>query len=206
MPCMRGTALSQLSMSERATERRGSVELPSLRRVQLATPREERKWAVAKPHNPRRLQSPSEADDTLAHAASRAGACLLGKQLRGSRWEEVVDHLRLMARRCRSNRSGLETPALRARRHPARAAPQRIASVRSRPVAESVRPSSPRNWRACSGMPDVCAGALGGCCQAGQVGAGPPQPGGGCGVVGGLAGGLGFAVGVVPAGDALDLW
>src|SRR5438552_2760325 len=65
------------------------------------------------------------------------------------------------------------------------------------------------NRRACSGLPDVCAGALGGCCQAGQagqVGAGLPQPGGGGGVVGGLAGGLGFAVGVVPAGDALDLW
>ena len=43
-------------------------------------------------------------------AARRADACLLGEQLRGSRCEEVVDHLCLIARRFRSSRSGLEAP------------------------------------------------------------------------------------------------
>lgn len=41
--------------------------------------------------------------------------------------------------------------------------------------------------------------------QARQVGADLPQAGRGSGVIGGLAGGLGPAVGEVPAGDALDL-
>jgi len=51
-----------------------------------------------------------EFPKTLGHAASRADVCLLGEQLRGSRCEEVADHLCLMAWRSQSSRSGLETP------------------------------------------------------------------------------------------------
>ena len=47
-----------------------------------------------------------------AHAASRADACLLGEQLRGSRCQEVVDHLCLMARPASTRGLGAQLPSV----------------------------------------------------------------------------------------------